>query len=358
MSSVADRAALFGAISSGSAALKKAPAPKQDDALAQPRLLAEIHTQGHQRRLSQVGKPREVAIDQAKADFLREKSEPAGVAFLQALDPASLEYFCEVGKRTFSDQACFFLNAFWEELGDQAEVIYTVLFEVMKIADRRWRNIQYIHLYEEGNDLDFDMTLYFFEQVVKFFEDDKNAKWAKDFPKAVPVMMTSVHRKKEIRERVDVNFDGRVSFLEFLLYQYNCSPKQLMERSVDRGTVNVELEKAKAALAEVNRRIREYETEKARLEDLANSGSGFKALGAKNQLAQLLSGPLAEQLRAALIKAEAAVRIVARQQGIDPNAVGAPAGTAISSKPKTSGDVWWMSRDIEQKKKMYGAGAK
>ncbi len=38
-------------------------------------------------------------------------------------------------------------------------------WEILKMADRRWRNVQYIHLYDEGNDLDFDMTLYFFEQV-------------------------------------------------------------------------------------------------------------------------------------------------------------------------------------------------
>ncbi len=91
------------------------------------------------------------------------------------------------------------------------------------------------------------MTLYFFEQLCKYFEEPKNAQWARDYPKAVPQMMTSVHRKKEIREKVDVNFDGRVSFLEFLLYHYECSPKQLMERSVPQGTVNVELEKAKVA---------------------------------------------------------------------------------------------------------------
>lgn len=335
-------------------------APQLGDSLAQPRLLASISSHKRNSSLANVGVPKERSIDAAKGEFLREKAEKSGqVAFLQALDPQSLEYFCEVGKRTFSEQACFFLNAFWEELGDQAEIIYTVHFEIMKLADRRWRNIQYIHLYEEGNDLDFDMTLYFFEQLVKFLEDDKNLHWAQKFPRSVPVMMTSVQRKKEIRERVDVNFDGRVSFLEYLLYQFDCSPKQLMDRSVPQGTVNVELEKAKSALAEVNRRIREYETEKARLEELANSGSGVKALGAKNLLAQLTSGPLAEQLRAALIHAEAAVRIVARQQGIDPNAIGGAAAAAGGhAQPKTSGDVWWMSRDIEQKKKMYGAPKK
>jgi hypothetical protein len=32
--------------------------------------------------------------------------------------------------------------------------------------------------------------------------------------------MTAIVRKKELREKVDVNFDGRIGFLEYLLYQY------------------------------------------------------------------------------------------------------------------------------------------
>jgi len=32
-------------------------------------------------------------------------------------------------------------------------------------------------------------------------------------------MMTALIRKQELREKVDVNFDGRISFLEYLLYQ-------------------------------------------------------------------------------------------------------------------------------------------
>ena len=34
----------------------------------------------------------------------------------------------------------------------------------------RCRNITYVHLYEEGFDLDFDMSLYLFEQLVKFYQ--------------------------------------------------------------------------------------------------------------------------------------------------------------------------------------------
>lgn len=70
--------------------------------------------------------------------------------------------------------------------------------------------------------MDFDMALYLFEQLGKFFDDDnskvipglKGTQWKAQYPKSVPAEMTAVHRKKELRDKVDVNFDGRVSFLE------------------------------------------------------------------------------------------------------------------------------------------------
>lgn len=67
--------------------------------------------------------------------------------------------------------------------------------------------------YEEGNDGDFDQSLYFFEQLNKFCEDSKNAALVSKYPRSVPQMMTALKRKQELREKVDVNFDGRVSFL-------------------------------------------------------------------------------------------------------------------------------------------------
>ncbi len=37
----------------------------------------------------------------------------------------------------------------------------------MYVADMKAKGTQYIHLYEPGQDLDFDMGLYFFEQITK-----------------------------------------------------------------------------------------------------------------------------------------------------------------------------------------------
>jgi len=281
----------------------------------------------------------------------------AAASFTSQLDEKSLAAFSVASKKPFSEQAQFFLNAFWDEFGDQAESIYSVAFEVMKKADMRWRNVTYVHMYEEGNDLDFDMALYFFEQLCKFYDDagadvitglkGQGPTWKSKYPKCVPIEMTAVHRKKELRDKVDVNFDGRVSFLEYLLYQFNASPKDLMDRQTPSG-LPAEVLAAMAALAEVNKRVQAYEAEKARLEEIAATGTGIKSPKAKNELAQLVSGPLWEQINKALITAEAALRLAQRKYG-GAGSVGTEGGNV-----RTNGTMWWLDRELKAKKEKYG----
>jgi len=293
--------------------------------------------------------------DNAKQSFLREQAQKDGKSFTEALDEKSLEYFNEVCTRTFAEQAQFFLNAFWDEFGSQAEVIYAVHWDTVKKVEMESQGIAYLHLYEEGFDLDFDMGLVLFERLYnRFTNGDKKAE-GKEYPDAVPVMMTSIQRKRELRSKVDVNFDGRVGFLEYLLYQFKASPKTLMERSTRSTESNPELDAARAALAEVNKRIKAYEAERARLTRIANKGKGVKSLGAKNQLAQLDSSPLMEQLRAALITAEAKVRIVARKTKTRlRGGEGGGDGEEGQGQPRTDGTLWWMQREILEKKRLYG----
>jgi len=197
------------------------------------------------------------------------------------------------------------------------------------------------------------MGLYFFEQLCKFFDEDKEGQALKgSYPKAVPTMMTSIVRKKELRDKVDINFDGRVSFLEYLLYQFQASPKTLMERQT-KSDIPPEVLAAMRALEEVNKQVRAYETEKKRLEDESqtNGGTGIKALKAKNELAQLNSSPLWDKLNKALITAEAAVRIASRKYGVGGTEAGSGSG-------RTFGSIWWMERELRAKKEKYGPKSK
>jgi hypothetical protein len=281
-------------------------------------------------------------------------------SFTQKLDPEGLKYFSDLCQRPFSEQAVSFLNAYWREVNDQAEFIFTVAWEMIKRADMHSKGISLIHQYNEGNDLDFDIALYFFEQLCKFLDDPKHSYWTSaEFAKSQPEMMTALKRKQELREKVDVNFDGRVAFLEYLLYQYQAvaNPMDFVTRSMASADEHPEITKARQALAEVTRRIKEYEAEKARLEELA-AGTGVKALGAKNMLAQLDSSPLAEELNKALITAEAAVRIATKKYG------GSMVPSDHDNTRKSvaanfaSGSIWWLNRDLEEKKRLYGKKSK
>jgi len=294
------------------------------------------------------------------------------MSFIEKLDEKSLATFNKAAQGNSSSQCMFFLNAFWDEFGDQAEFIYAVSNQLFRVADMKSKGIMYVHLYEEGHDLDFDMGIYMFEQLCKFW-DDPNHEWfrptglsswagkhksyAEAYKKSQPVMMTAIARKKELRERVDVNFDGRVSMLEYLLYQYGASPKSLIERSVVSGDIPAELRAALEALADVQKRVNDYEAEKHRLEEESH-GVGptgnptVKALGSKNALAQLNSSPLWENINRALITAEAKVRICQRKYGKGGEFHSSDAG---ANPMRQNGTLFWMERELQEKKEKYGS---
>eukprot|EP00178_Gracilaria_changii_P018885 TRINITY_DN5460_c0_g1_i1.p1 TRINITY_DN5460_c0_g1~~TRINITY_DN5460_c0_g1_i1.p1 ORF type:complete len:277 (-),score=55.27 TRINITY_DN5460_c0_g1_i1:106-936(-) len=270
-------------------------------------------------------------------------------SFTEKLDPEALEYFNKVSRLPFSQQAVHFLNAYWPEVGKEAEFIYSVSWEKVKYADMHSKGISLIFQYNEGFDLDFDIGLYFYEVLCKFLEDPKNQKeYVQPYPMSQPVMMTAIKRKVELRDNVDVNFDGRISFLEYLLYQYRevANPADFCKRSMGHDE-HPEIKKARLALEEVNKRIQAFEQEKDRLER-ESQGTGVKALGAKNMLAQLENNPLKEELNKALITAEAAVRIAVKKFG------GMSGGSGEGGGGNTAGALWWMQRDLEDKKKRYG----
>jgi hypothetical protein len=278
------------------------------------------------------------------------------MSFAEKLDPEALEFFNTVCQKPFAAQAVAFLNAYWAEVGDQAEFIFGCAWETIKYADMHAKGVSYVHLYEEGNELDFNIGLYFYETLCKNVAEGGSKGEYKgynsdEYKKSQPEMMTAIVRKKELREKVDVNFDNHISMLEYLLYQYRdfANPADFTTRSMRAPDEHPEIRKARLALEEVNARIRAYEAEKTRLEEEAKL-PGVKGLKAKNLLAQLDSSPLKEELNKALITAEAAVRIVTKKFG--KGGTGGGEGSEIAAP--TEGAIWWMNKDLEQKKKKYG----
>jgi len=276
-----------------------------------------------------------------------ERGKPS---FTEKLDDESLRYFNEVCNKPFNQQAVAFLNAYWPECHTQADFIFTVAWETIKYADMHAKGISLIHLYDEGKDLDLDIALYFYEQLCRFVEKPQNSKWVtSEFAMSQPEWQTAIKRKVELREKVDVNFDGRVSFLEYLLYQYKdvANPADFCKRSMGNPDEHPVIRAARLALEEVNRRIKAYEAERYRLEEESKL-PGVRGLKAKNELAQLDHSPLAEELNKALISAEAAVRIAIRKFG------GQGGGGGGGDAGPTQGALWWMNRDLEEKQKRYG----
>jgi hypothetical protein len=278
------------------------------------------------------------------------------MSFVEKLDAEGMKFFNDTCALPFSQQAVAFLNAYWGEVGDQAEFIFGCAWETIKYADMHAKGVSYVHLYEEGNELDFNIGLYFYEQLCKRTREGGDKGEFKpfmdnvaEFKSSQPELLTAIVRKKELREKVDVNFDNKITMLEYLLYQYRnvANPMDFVTRSMKAPDEHPEIRKARLALEEVSKRIKAYEAEKYRLEQ-ASALPGVKGLGAKNQLAQLESGPLKEELNRALITAEAAVRIVTKKFG-----GGGDASEDAAAMP-SAGAVWWMNKDLAEKKKKYG----
>lgn len=282
----------------------------------------------------------------------KKKSKGSSTSFKQQLGKDELAFFNKVAEENFKQQAIAFLNAYWQEVKSQAPFIFNVSWELFKTTDMHFKGVEYVHLYTEGKNLDFDAGLYFFEHMNRYFDAGNNDFTGKEFEASKPVMMTSIARKKELRNKVDVNFDGRVSFLEYLLYQYQefANPADFCTRSMNMSDEPEEVRKARLELEKVNELIRKYEAKRLALEK-ASKKSGVKGLGAKNELAQLDSSPLAEELNKLLISAEAAVRIVSKKYKIRAT-TNTPGGS--SKIVQTNGSVYWLEKDIEAKKKKYG----
>jgi len=220
-----------------------------------------------------------------------------------AFDQKTLDEFSEVGKRFYKNQAVFYLNAYWSEIGEQAEKVWEYCQEFISLDKSK----------EEGCDLD------------EFYAH----KFLENFGET----MTAIELRNKMRA-IDINSDHRMSLLEYLLNRFEGELTELMSRP--QGT-NEALEKAQRALDEVNKEIKRIETTKADLEEKAAKG-GVKGNTAKQELFKLLNEDPTE-LNRALLTAEAAVR---KAQKLEDSVA--------------QGQLWWLSRELEEAKKYKPKG--
>lgn len=267
--------------------------------------------------------------------------------FQSRYSPEVVAFFTEINKKPITQQAIEYLNAYWDEVGDQAEFIFSVAIKVFREADMHRQGITLYYKYDEGSDVDYPTYLYFYEKLVKYVTANPEWKTGQYEKSAVYEVKTAIKHKNDLKEKVDVNFDGRISFLEYLLYQYNVfsNPADYMQRAKMAQEEHPAITAARQALDEVNARIRAYNEEKARLTEGAKQG-GVKGLTFKHQLKMLDTSPLGEELNKALITAEAAVRLAVKKFQSGTGAV----GTSVKGAPR--GALWWMQRDLDEKKRV------
>jgi stage V sporulation protein SpoVS len=211
------------------------------------------------------------------------------------------------------DQAIYFLNAFWTETNDKAETIYSQYNGFIEVAK--------MERTAEGKEAK--------ESDIK----DVNEVFARKFLERDGKTLTAIAFRGAFRE-IDVNNDGRMSFIEFLLYDNKQTVEELLKRE---QATTPEFEAAKEAYAAVMAAIAGLEKQKADLQAEAE-GTGVKANAAKAQLAQLLAADNLE-LNRLVTNAEEGLKKAKKTVGAAP------------------GGVWWFNRQLEEAKK-YKPGKK
>jgi len=235
--------------------------------------------------------------------------------FTKELTKEQQDYFNEVStKRELKSQAIFFLNAFWPELGEEkAELVWSFVLKFRELDKQFYNALPEPKKSERGEGEGKDLDEFWTHKALEHFGKP----------------MSVVEFRAEFK-KIDVNFDKKVSMVEFCLYWFDQGVKVLLERP--QGT-NEELDKAQKALDVANAEIQRIEKEKSRLEKLAE-GTSVKANSAKAELAALLSAPTTE-LNKSLLTAEAAVR----------KARNNPSGDT------PMGQSWWIERELTELKK-------
>ena len=84
-----------------------------------------------------------------------------------------------------------------------------------------------------------------------------------------------------------------------------------------------------------------HEKDKHKLKEVIAIG-GVKGMSAKHELAILEAGNCHSDMERALIRAEASLRKASSQHQ-----------EGIEKEPVLKGSVWWIERDIQNKKKLY-----
>jgi len=277
--------------------------------------------------------------------------------------PEFKDKFQSIVNRTYSGQAKWFLNGFWETNQADAEAIWGFVNKCIEIDHRKKK---------EGNELDEFEAHRFLEQLGE--------------------TLTVQAMRNKLRD-IDVDFNKRMALIEYLIFRYGKTLKQVVNAPQGGGNqakidaAQAKVEQASAALDEMQLRLAEErkaeEENRVALQQLtdqemtlANQKASLKskfesphtgqvAKGkAKNEYEQLCSSdPL--PLQRARINQEATVRKCEKTRKVAEEAQN-KARKLFEEASKlleelqamggvAHGDIWWMNRELTEKKKYLPA---
>jgi len=295
---------------------------------------------------------------------------------MSRVDKADTEKWEILLKKCFKDQAIWALNGFWDVMENDAELVWTWVQKMGELDQEK---------HAEGCYLD------------EF--------WSHKFLETLGETMTVIEMREKFR-KIDADFNKKMSILEYLMFRYNIEPHAMVtapqggdqeqilkaqamvdsaQKAVDAmNSALAEAKKAveaavqaekenKAALEALRAEEKAFEDKKSSLEKIKNDTSigVVKRNRAANELDQMLSeDPLplrkakinqaaavkkseraTKAAEAAEAKAEAAVKNAeAKLQEALEFLQRAKAGGGVAK-----GAIWWMEREITEKKKYLPA---
>jgi len=150
----------------------------------------------------------------------------------EVLNEEQRQQFEAATQKTYKEQACFFLNAFWNDFGDKAEELW-----------KHWKQFQELDRMQY-NALPKEKKPETYVEVKSLDEF-----WSHKFLETIGKTLTAVQFRAEFT-KIDANTDKRMSIIEFLIWEYKQSIKVLLSRP--QGADGGEVAKAQELLDEVS----------------------------------------------------------------------------------------------------------
>jgi len=161
-----------------------------------------------------------------------------------------------IREASYKQQAGFFLNAYWDDISEMAEVVWDYALSMGSHDKKKG---------EDGSVLDENSVANFMRENVEDFD------------------LTATALRKKLANEICLNNDKKMSLIEFLLNTFNLEVNEMMTRP--QGEPSDTVRNMKVRLKEIDAEESEWKGKVAAMEQLAAAG-GVKAMGAKNQIAQ------------------------------------------------------------------------